>query len=772
LKAEHNITIIKKMELKMKKILIIILTFISLLLSQDQMYIDSLKNELPKIYGEDKIDNYLVLASYLANYNPEEAIKIAKEGIKLSKENNSYKLGLLYYEIDLNFSALTLYDSAYYYSSKSKDYYISQNDSLGLLYAINSIGIYYNKTNQLDKAIQTFTELKEIAISQNSTQHLGTAYINLGIIDLNQGRYSEALEKYLKALNIDEKDKNKYRKTNTYVNLGSLLGITNNYEKSTEYFFKAKHLAEEAKDYYHLWFIHNNLSFLYQKQKDYPKAIEQAEKSIEIAKISNNNLNLVFSLLSKLQYLIEYDKFSNVDSLFMSINQLLVNVNSKDAESYVYDLKCDYEIKMGNYNKALTYHNKMMKINETINYAPDSKINHAIRLGNIYTKLDKKNEGIALIQNAILEADNLELIDLKKNAYENLYKIYKDELNYKNALEYLKLYTDFSDSLYHLQKKSNIEELEIIHKIEQKNKETEILKKENEIAEDQLSNQKYIITSGIFIIILSLGILLIFMKFYLSKRKINKQLQKQYSIIEEQKNELEKSVASKDKLYSIIGHDLFNAHSNISSFINILKRTINNLDPKFIEKLTTELETINNNSLQLLDTLVEWGEIQTKKKTFSPSSFNLKAMAYNNLLLFKKNIEEKSIQIDNKIANDTEIFADKGLLGTVLRNIISNSIKFVNYGGTLEVNDSKENGRININIIDNGIGIHEHNLNLLFKIEETITTKGTSGEKGHGLGLIICKEMMDLHNGNINIQSTVDVGTTITLTLPNDKPLD
>ena len=128
-------------------------------------------------------------------------------------------------------------------------------------------------------------------------------------------------------------------------------------------------------------------------------------------------------------------------------------------------------------------------------------------------------------------------------------------------------------------------------------------------------------------------------------------------------------------------------------------------------------------------------------------------MVYNNLLLFKKNIEEKSLQIDNKIANDTEIYADKDLLGSVIRNLISNAIKYTNYGGTIEINDSKKDGVIFINIIDNGIGINERTLDLLFKIEETITTKGTSGEKGHGLGLIICKEMIELHKGEITQDS-------------------
>lgn len=247
---------------------------------------------------------------------------------------------------------------------------------------------------------------------------------------------------------------------------------------------------------------------------------------------------------------------------------------------------------------------------------------------------------------------------------------------------------------------------------------------------------------------------------------MNIELQDQFKTIEIQKQELEKTVASKDKLYSIIGHDLFNAHSNIASFINILRRTIDNIEPQFIKKLTNELEVINNTSLNLLQTLIEWGAIQSKRRSYSPSSFNLKAMIFNNISLFKTNIEDKSIQIENNISDDTKIYADKELLGSVVRNLLSNAIKFSENNGVIKFTDLQNDGNITISITDNGIGISEQNFEHLFKIEETITTSGTSGEKGHGLGLVICKEMIDLHRGKISIRSEANKGTTVTLTLP------
>lgn len=190
------------------------------------------------------------------------------------------------------------------------------------------------------------------------------------------------------------------------------------------------------------------------------------------------------------------------------------------------------------------------------------------------------------------------------------------------------------------------------------------------------------------------------------------------------------------------------------------------MNVEFISKLTTELTSINNNSLNLLNALVEWGKIQTKKQTFNPTKFNLKALFHTNLMHFKKNIDDKNIQIKNNIDNDLTIFADKNMMGTIIRNLISNGIKFTPKNGEISICSAKFNSSIQLKIKDTGIGINQETLEKLFKIEETISTQGTFGEKGHGLGLIICKELVEIHKGEISIQSKPHEGTTILINLP------
>ncbi len=754
----------------MRKSLITIIVFVSLLLGHNPEYIDSLENELRHSDGPEKIDNLLLMANHYYHHDPAKSIEIAQKAKSISHDHDNYKLGELYLLMELCHSKATHFDSSLYYSQKALDFYREKQDTIGIARALNSIGIHYNDTNKPQKARKYYEKVRDLAEAKIMNNYLGAAYINLGILDFHAGKFSKALKQYLLALNIDQKDSNEFRLVNTYVNLGSLFLTTNNYEKSSEYFYEGMALAEKNDDNYHLWYIYHNLGFLYEKKENYKKAIEYADKSLEIAEITNDNLTRTYSVLSKIEFLIKASDYNDLDSLFKIADQYIEKIDYPDAIAYKLGLRRDYAMKQENYEQALNYHNQSVAILDTITYPPDLRISDTIKKGEILANLGKPGQATTLLNDILSETDELDLLDLKVDVYEALYKIYEDQQDIEKAFANLKHYTEYQDKMVAEERKAHIEELEIIHNIKNQQQETELLKKEKLIAESKLKTQKAIITAFVFIFILIATIAIINIISIINKRKINKKLQKQNKTIQRQKEELEKTIASKDRLYAIIGHDLYNAHSNISSFINVLNRSMEKIDRQFLKKLTKELDQINSNSLNLLDTLMEWGRIQTKKTNYSPVNFNLKAMVYNNLLLFKKNIEEKTLQIDNFVGNRTEVYADKNMVATVLRNVLSNAIKFTPIEGTIEINDAQDDQYIYINVIDNGVGMSKNLQEKLFKIEETISTRGTSGEKGHGLGLIICKELVDLHKGDIIVKSAPGKGTTVTIKLLIREP--
>src|SRR6056297_1902172 len=506
----------------MLKSLITIIVFVSLLWGHNSEYVDSLENQLRESEGPEKIDNLLLMANHYYYHDLTKSIEIAQKAKSISRNHDNYKLGELYLLMELCHSKATRFDSSLYYSQKALAIYKEKQDTSGIAQATNSIGIYYNKTNQPQKARRYFKKVRDLAQAKGMNDDLGAAYINLGILDFHDGKFSEALKKYLLALNIDQKDSNEFRLVNTYVNLGSLFLTTNNYEKSSEYFFAGMALAKKNEDNHHLWYIYHNLGFLYEKEENYRKAIEYADKSLEIAEITNDNLTKAYSVLSKIEFMIKADQFDDLDSLFKLADQYIAKIDYPDADAYKLGLKRDLAIKMNHFEKALTYHNQSVAILDSITYPPDSKISDVIKKGKILANLDYPEKATALLKDLSSETDELGLLDLKVDVYEALYKIYEDQQNIQKAYASLKHYTKYQNEMYAEQKKSHIEELEIIHNINNQQQETELLKKEKVIVASKLQTQKTIITAFIFIFLLIAVIAIINIISIINKRKITK----------------------------------------------------------------------------------------------------------------------------------------------------------------------------------------------------------------------------------------------------------
>jgi two-component system, sensor histidine kinase and response regulator len=251
---------------------------------------------------------------------------------------------------------------------------------------------------------------------------------------------------------------------------------------------------------------------------------------------------------------------------------------------------------------------------------------------------------------------------------------------------------------------------------------------------------------------------------------LNVSLVEKNSEIEEQNLELKELIATKDKFFSIIAHDIKNPLSaivNLSAIISDMERF--ELSKDEIKEYSKNIHTATKNLNELLENLLVWSRSQRGLLKFSPESTNIWHLFeyISSLLVFAA--AEKGIQISNEIPNDINIQIDANMLNTVFRNIINNAIKFTNNGGFikayLELISSPFDG-FRIIIEDNGVGIPSENIDKLFNIQENITTQGTNNEIGTGLGLLICKEFVNKHNGNIYAKSKVGFGTKIMIELP------
>ena len=230
--------------------------------------------------------------------------------------------------------------------------------------------------------------------------------------------------------------------------------------------------------------------------------------------------------------------------------------------------------------------------------------------------------------------------------------------------------------------------------------------------------------------------------------------------------QLEEANATKDRFISVLGHDLKNPFNTLLGFSELLSSKVDIYDKEKIKKFASTIHTTAKHSYNLLNSLLEWSRSQRDKIPFNPQPVNLYALAHETYLLLKATAEAKKIEIKLDIPQQLEIEADRDMVGTVIRNLLSNAVKFTRENGSIHVSVKETAQTVKIAIADNGTGMDETTKNALFKIGETTSKKGTSNEKGTGLGLLLCKEFTDKHNGSIHVESEPGEGSTFIVTLP------
>jgi len=250
---------------------------------------------------------------------------------------------------------------------------------------------------------------------------------------------------------------------------------------------------------------------------------------------------------------------------------------------------------------------------------------------------------------------------------------------------------------------------------------------------------------------------------------INEQLNEKNEQIASRNEKLKEMNATKDRLFSIIGHDLKNPFTVLISLSQMMNDQLEQLDNEDLKKSLSIINSASNQGFTLLDNLLDWARTQTGEIKFAPAPFLLNESVREVLVQIGSLSERKQIHIMNNIPDSLEITADRNMIQTIFRNLISNSIKFSKQEGNVVLNalfDPTNDNNV-ITITDHGVGITEENCTNLFDITTNRSTKGTLQESGTGLGLLICKEFIEKHRGNIHVSSVVGEGTQIIFNLPS-----
>jgi len=246
--------------------------------------------------------------------------------------------------------------------------------------------------------------------------------------------------------------------------------------------------------------------------------------------------------------------------------------------------------------------------------------------------------------------------------------------------------------------------------------------------------------------------------------EINDQLKE---LVEDDRKKLNEVIAKDARFLKLIAHDLRSPFSTTIGILDLLKESFNDFDKNELEQLINTASNSALRALDLLDNLLAWSMLQNMERTFNPVKINLRELVINELESFNASATLKQISMDHSIEPNLFVTADSEMVKTIFRNLISNAIKYTPEGGNIFIAAAEGKRFVKIEVRDDGIGMSQKTKEKLFKIDEFHSITGTNNEPGTGLGLLFCKEFIDLHGGKIHVESEPEKGSKFKFTLPH-----
>ena len=658
------------------------------------------------------------------------SIQLAFQNQDSTKVETSLKLIQLLYEIKE-------YDRALKYIVQSEKLSSSLNYNKGIAEITYYKALIYAAKDDYINATSGYNKAKELFTQLNDT--LGIANVNnsIGLIEIKRGNYTKGLKHLLSAIKELESRRLKNELSLAYSNLAKAYYKINDYDQAIDYNIKALDVQEQLNDTIGISQSNNQLAELYSIKKEYRKAIEYYEKVIEGNARGNDSIRAqVFPKLGG-----EYLKFNDYEkaSKYL-IEGYNLNTRFKNEPNLL--------IALNNLGDLNLQQSRLILAERQL-----------LEAGAIAEKIDNKTE---LLKHYKL----MKALDSTKRKFDRAFIWQRKYYDLKNSLDKNSVTLDTKTKVSNeLELDSNFDKKELIQPKE----------KSVSFKNQEFFNKYKLIFYGLIaaLAIVSIFLVLIYLKRN-SNIKYTQELEEKNIKIElqnvaylEQTKHLENVNNVKDKLFSIVSHDLKDSLSSINGFIDLLRE--GSLTREEFDNLIPELSENANNASLLLFNLLNWSKSQMQSLEPKPTLFDIQEVFEDKVKLVEQRMESKGIELVDHSLRDFA-YGDRSMFEIVVQNLLANALKFCKNGDTITIANHISNGSCIVSIADTGVGISKENIDKLFKNNSSFTTLGTNNEKGTGLGLSICKELIELNNGKIWVESTQGIGSTFYVQLPKSRP--
>ena len=619
---------------------------------------------------------------------------------------------------------------------------ILQNDTI-LAYVYNTKGIIAQNKGEFNVALKNYYLAYDKYDHLNITEGKSIVENNLGIVNYYLGNYDVALKHYLNAIKIDKEDTSYSGSgSSVYNNIGMILDERKNYKEALKYYKKSLKIALKDDHKSGISTAYNNIAEIFNHSAIYDSAKVYYGKSLRISEKTNDQSGIALVYLNFGDLALKGKKFELAHKNLNKAEKIYNKIGDKVSITYLLEIRAKVYFEQGYLKKALPF------------------------------ALNGYNNSV-----------ELKISDQKKSLAELIGTIYEKQKNYKKALSYYKKFKMHSDSIQQKSVDDQLTNYEAKVKFEAQKRKIE-LRNSKERAQQELrlkqerNRRNYILIVLLFLILISI----LAIRGNRAQKKFNRELLEKNQRINEHSEELIQTLqqlgyreqqltelnSTKDRLFSIIGHDL---RGPVGSMQNLMELLTQQYDQFGTEEIKSMLLTAKESSAQtfsLLENLLMWAKTQKNEVVYKPQLQKIKPIIENNIKLLTGTAEIKSIHLKQDI-KDSLAFFDSNTVSTIIRNLISNALKFTPEGETITVACSETQNNIEVSVIDTGIGMAQETIDKLLNPNEVFSTFGTNNEKGSGLGIKLCMDLVAQNKGEFSISSELNKGSVFKFTLPKTE---
>ncbi len=723
----------------MYRIVALILLFCTtpLLASAQSVKLDSLRTYIDLTVDDTETFNSLseLVQGLIRSGQTEEAKEWLLSGFSLAERAESregrfmvlVEFGNLYVSRQMPDSAMIMLDQAEFYLETPDDQSKYQKLS-GNIQAL--LG------NQI-LAIERYERSRFLADSLGNARRVADVNMDIGNIQAGLGENIEALRSFYNTLEYAELNRDSLLTAIASNNVGWQFQLLDNQEQAEYFLLRSEAISESIGFKENLRRTLLNLANLYSHIGEYSRSEDYFNRSLELANQMDDalgkvrvyfNLGVMESRRGNLNEAERLLRFALDDSTY---------INHKEGEYRSASGLGDLEVQRNNYAQAIRWYVRANQIAE-----------------------DQANP------------------NLRVESYEKLYRAYREMGNLSESLRWLEERNQLNDSLQNTEQSRLLAEYETLFNIKRTEQESEILRAREQQAQSQLALQSWLIIFSIGGVLFLLITSVILVKSNHERQEINQELKSTNDElnglnkkVQDQNSELEKINDIKNKLFAIIAHDLRGPLGSLQSLLYLIRD--HELSESEMNEITTTLEKNLQENASMMDNLLAWASAQMNGIKLKVRNFMLiqAIKSVTDQIVFQA--QKKNIDLKVDVPETIEVQADYDMIKLVVRNLIANAIKFSPGGSVITVKAVKKKEMAEIQIIDQGMGMTKEEQNKLFS-NEHFTKRGTENEKGSGLGLMLCKEFVENHQGKFWLTSIKDKGTTFYFSIPlaSSKKID